>query len=146
VVRIRPLDGRSISRFSFPSDPGTVGAAPPGSESAVKPLSDTLRCLVIGIPDAAFSDSLADQGQALSIRHDQIAVHLPFPTSLELVVVPLFCSDFDALEIIETLGSAGYRGQLRVMTPKLPNRQIVLRELRSHAVRQGITVEMMEQG
>jgi hypothetical protein len=105
-----------------------------------------MRCLVIGIPDAAFSASLTVQGQALSIGYDRIADYLPFPTSLELVVVPLFCSDFDALEIIETLGSAGYRGQLRVMTPKLPNRQIVLRELRSHAVRQGITVEMMEQG
>ena len=59
-------------------------------------------------------------------------------------MVPLFCNDFDALEIIETLGAAGYRGQLRVVTPKLPNRQVVLRELRSHAVRQGITLEMVE--
>ena len=40
---------------------------------------------------------------------------------------------------------AGYRGVLRIMAPKLPNRQIVLRELRSHAVRQGLTLEMVEQ-
>jgi hypothetical protein len=32
------------------------------------------------------------------------------------------------------------------MAPKLPNRQIVLRELRSHAVRQGITLELAEPG
>jgi hypothetical protein len=69
---------------------------------------------------------------------------MPLPDSLELVVAPLFCADFDALEIIETLGSAGYRGVLRIMTPKLPNRQIVLRELRSHAVRQGLSLEMQE--
>jgi hypothetical protein len=90
-------------------------------------------------------ESLASNGGALSIGHDQLAAHLPLPAALELIVVPLFCDQFDALEIIETLGAAGYRGQLRVMTPKLPNRQVVLRELRSHAVRQGITLEMMEQ-
>jgi hypothetical protein len=53
--------------------------------------------------------------------------------------------EFDALEIIEALGKAGYRRTLRVVAPKLPNRQVVLRELRSHAVRQGITLEMVEQ-
>jgi hypothetical protein len=108
-------------------------------------VSDSLRCLAIGIPDAAFPESLASHGAAVSITLDELAAHLPLPLSVELVVVPLFCAQFDALEIIETLGSAGYRGQLRVMTPKLPNRQVVLRELRSHAVRQGITLEMMEQ-
>lgn len=109
-------------------------------------MSDALRCLAIGIPDAVFPESLTGNGGALSITHDQLATLTPLPASLELVVVPLFCNQFDALEIIETLGTAGYRGQLRVMTPKLPNRQIVLRELRSHAVRQGITLEMMEHG
>jgi hypothetical protein len=109
-------------------------------------VSDALRCLAIGIPDAVFPESLAGNGGALSIAHDQLGLMLPLPGTVELVVVPLFCNQFDALEIIETLGSAGYRGQLRVMTPKLPNRQIVLRELRSHAVRQGITLDMMEQG
>lgn len=108
-------------------------------------MSETLRCLAIGLPDATFPEGLASNGGALSIRHDQLAAYLPVPASLELVVVPLFCDAFDALEMIEALGAGGYRGQLRVMTPKLPNRQVVLRELRSHAVRQGITLEMMEQ-
>jgi hypothetical protein len=108
-------------------------------------VSETLRCLAIGIPDAKFPESLASNGGALSVSLEQLAAQLPLPASLELIVVPLFCEDFDALEIIETLGAAGYRGQVRVMAPKLPNRQVVLRELRSHAVRQGITLEMMEQ-
>ena len=107
-------------------------------------MSNALRCLAIGIADAVFPESLTSNGGALSISHDQLAAHLPLPASLELIVVPLFCNDFDALEIIETLGAAGYRGQLRVVTPKLPNRQVVLRELRAHAVRQGITLEMVE--
>lgn len=108
-------------------------------------MSVALRCLVIGIPDAVFPESLTSNGGARSITYEELAGYLPLPSSLELLVVPLFCDQFDALEIIETLGSAGYRGLLRVMAPKLPNRQIVLRELRSHAVRQGITLEMMEQ-
>jgi hypothetical protein len=108
-------------------------------------VSETLRCLAIGIPDAEFPESLSSRGMALAISLDQLAAHLPFPATLELVVVPLFCDAFDALEIIETLGGAGYRGQVRVMSPRLPNRQVVLRELRSHAVRHGITLEMMEQ-
>lgn len=108
-------------------------------------MSDSLRCLVIGIPDAVFPEGLTSNGGALSVTYDQLPSLLPLPATLELVVVPLFCNQFDALEIIEILGAAGYRGQLRVMTPKLPNRQIVLRELRAHAVRQGITLEMMEQ-
>lgn len=67
------------------------------------------------------------------------------PEGLELVVAPLFCEEFDALEVIEVLGSKGYRGKLRIVSPKLPNRQIVLRELRAHAVRQGITLELFDE-
>lgn len=105
----------------------------------------TLRCLVIGIPEAIFPDRSVRPDAAASIAFADLAPYLPQVPTLELVVAPLFCDDFDALEIIETLGAAGYRGLLRITTPTLPNRQIVLRELRSHAVRQGITVEMVEQ-
>jgi hypothetical protein len=108
-------------------------------------MSKTLRCLAIGIPSASFAEPTVRPDQAVSIPFADLAQHVPLPASLELVVAPLFCSDFDALEIIEALGSAGYRGTLRIVTPKLPNRQIVLRELRSHAVRQGLTLEMVEQ-
>lgn len=108
-------------------------------------MSDTLRCLAIGIPDVAFPEDLTSNGLGLSVAYDQFPALLPLPATLELVVVPLFCAKFDALEIIDALGAAGYRGLVRVMTPNLPNRQIVLRELRSHAVRQGITLELIEQ-
>lgn len=111
---------------------------------AVRVVSDALICLAVGLADAVFPDGMAECGAALSIDIDQLAGHLPLPLTVELVVVPLFCARFDALEIIEILGLSGYRGALRVVTPKLPNRQIVLRELRSHAVRQGITLELKE--
>lgn len=104
-----------------------------------------LRCLVVGIPDATFPEGTASPDEAQSIQFDALPQFLPPARSLELVVIPLFCREFDALEIIETLGAAGYRGQLRVVAPKLPNRQIVLRELRSHAVRQGMTLDLVQQ-
>ena len=101
------------------------------------------RCPSIGIPDAAFQASLTGNGDSLSVVYDQLSILLP--VTPEPAVVPLFCNEFDALDIIETPGTAAYRGQLPVMTPKLPSRQIALWELRGHAVRQAISLEMTEQ-
>jgi hypothetical protein len=109
-------------------------------------MPNALRCLVVGLPQVGFPESVVRAEEAAVIAYADLSLHLPPPVTLELVVAPLFCPDFDALEIIETLGKAGYRGALRIVAPRLPNRQIVLRELRSHAVRQGITLEMIEKG
>jgi hypothetical protein len=107
-------------------------------------MPDLLRCLVIGIPGATFPEAVLRPEEADRISLGDLAAMLPLPATLELVVAPLFCREFDALEIIEALGASGYRGQLRIVAPRLPNRQVVLRELRSHAVRQGITLELVE--
>lgn len=106
---------------------------------------NALRCLVIGIPAATFAQGSIRPEEAASIAYDAWPDYGPLPEGLELVVAPLFCNDFDALEIMEGLGARGYRGLIRVVTPKLPNQQVVLRELRAHAVRQGITLEMIEE-
>ena len=107
-------------------------------------MTNALRCLVVGIPGATFPSGGNRLEEAASISFDAFAEFKALPVTLEMVVAPLFCTDFDALELIEALGSRGYRGVLRVVAPKLPNRQIVLRELRSHAARQGLTVDMVE--
>lgn len=109
-------------------------------------MSQKLRCLVIGIPEARAAEGSLRPEEFASIPLDELDRYLPFPAALELVVAPLFCNTFDALEIIERLGAQDYRKTLRVVAPKLPNRQIVLRELRSHAARQGITIELVEEG
>lgn len=109
-------------------------------------MSQKLRCLVIGIPEAKAAEGSLRPEEFASIALDELENHLPLPAALELVVAPLFCNSFDALEIIERLGAQDYRKTLRVVAPKLPNRQVVLRELRSHAARQGITVELIEEG
>jgi hypothetical protein len=109
-------------------------------------MSQKLRCLVIGIPEARAAEGSLRPEEFASIALEDFDSQLPLPASLELVVAPLFCKTFDALEIIEKLGAQDYRKTLRVVAPKLPNRQIVLRELRSHAARQGITIELVEEG
>ena len=108
-------------------------------------MSQKLRCLVIGIPDAKAAEGSLRPEEFASIPLTEFDSYLPLPQTLELVVAPLFCNSFDALEIIERLGAQGYRKVLRVVAPKLPNRQIVLRELRSHASRQGVTIELTEE-
>lgn len=58
------------------------------------------------------------------------------------VVMPLMTRGFDAAEVIEQLASCGYQGAVWVLSPKLPNRRMVERELRSMV--QGIQVEIIE--
>lgn len=106
-------------------------------------MSPKLRCLVVGIPHAVFPEGIRTD-EAAVVEFATLREQTALPAGLELVVAPLFCDEFDALELIEQLGTAGFRGVLRIVAPKLPNRQIVLRELRSHAVRQGITLELVE--
>ncbi len=61
-----------------------------------------------------------------------------------LLITPLFGPGFDAIELLEQLAETPFCGCVRVEAPKLPNRRLVLRELRSVADRCGITVELIE--
>ena len=56
--------------------------------------------------------------------------------------MPLMTRSFDAAEVIEQLAICGYQGAVWVLSPKLPNRRMVERELRSMV--QGIQVEIIE--
>ncbi|MGL4320535.1 MAG: hypothetical protein ACRC6I_12615 [Paracoccaceae bacterium] len=49
----------------------------------------------------------------------------------ELVIMPLFGPGFDAIEALAQLERLGYRGEVLVRTPALPNARIVQRELAS---------------
>jgi hypothetical protein len=124
----------------------TDDEAPLANEGGVAFMPKNFRCLVIGVPGATLPEGVLRTDEMLSIGYDSLPSVMPMPETVELVVAPLFCPEFDALEIIEALGAAGFRGQLRVLAPKLPNRQIVLRELRAYAVRQGISLELVEAG
>lgn len=108
-------------------------------------MAKTMRCLVVGIPTATFAAGSVRQDEAASISYAALSDHFPLHDALDLVIAPLFCADFDALELIDVLGREGFRGLLRIAAPKLPNRQVVLRELRTHAARQGISLDMIEE-
>jgi hypothetical protein len=107
-------------------------------------MSTSVKCLVIGMPLRAFAGDTYKLGEVKAVDPSALAFYGPLPYSVDLIVAPLFGRDFDALEILEHLAAQGYRATLRVIAPHLPNRQIVLRELRSHAARQGILIELVE--
>ena len=58
------------------------------------------------------------------------------------VVVPLMARGFDAADAVEQLGICGFQGMVWVLAPKLPNRRMVERELKSMV--HGIQVEVIE--
>lgn len=104
----------------------------------------SLKCVIVGLPPLSMLHDGIGPDAVDVLRFSDLPRILPLPDSVDLVVAPLFCTDFDALELMEALGQKGFRGTLRVIAPKLPNRQIVQRELRTHAVRQGITLDLIE--
>jgi hypothetical protein len=53
-----------------------------------------------------------------------ISRHLP-----DLVILPLFGPGFDAIDALARLDRFGFRGEVLVRTPPLPNNRIVEREL-----------------
>ncbi len=107
-------------------------------------MSTSLKCLIVGMPSPSLTGEDYKLGEVETVDPSALPFFRPMPDSLVLVVAPLFGKNFDALEILEQLAAQGYRGVLRVIAPHLPNRQIVLRELRSHAARQGILIELVD--
>ncbi len=107
-------------------------------------MSTSLKCLIVGMPSPSVTGEDYKLGEVETVDPSALPFFRPMPDSLVLVVAPLFGKNFDALEILEQLAAQGYRGVLRVIAPHLPNRQIVLRELRSHAARQGIMIELVD--
>jgi len=60
----------------------------------------------------------------------------------DCVMFPLFGAGFDALTVVERLGSLGYAGRLCVVTAPLPAPEMVLREL--VAANNGRGIKMVE--
>jgi hypothetical protein len=48
-----------------------------------------------------------------------------------LVILPLFAANFDAMTAIEALEALGYTGRLTILAPPLPKPKLVEKELRS---------------
>ena len=107
-------------------------------------MPEATRCLVVGLPATCFAGtSLLPEG-ATAISFAGLVRLSPWPAEVELVVAPLFAADFDAVELMETLAWHGYGKSLRIVAPRLPNRIVVLRELRSQAARHGLALDLVE--
>jgi hypothetical protein len=99
--------------------------------------------LVVEVPrTVGFVAALPLHVTAVSVLFSALEQKLVSSVSPTKVVVPLMTRGFDAAEAIEQLGACGYRGGVWVLAPKLPNRRMVERELRSMV--QGIQVEVIE--
>ncbi len=65
-------------------------------------------------------------------------------SDVDIVITPLFGPGFDAMDLIEKLGRAQFRGRLRVFSKTLPNREMVIAELRALADPFDIIIELNE--
>jgi hypothetical protein len=99
--------------------------------------------LVIEVPKTVgLSRTLPAHVTALPISFSALEHKLVTSVAPTKVVVPLMARGFDAADVVEQLVECGYQGSLWVLAPKLPNRRMVERELRSMAA--GIMVEVIE--
>ena len=64
--------------------------------------------------------------------------------NLDLVIAPLIGTGFDAIEMIQLLGKAGFRGRLLVRSGPLPDIDLVVGELREAAEPFGFSVNLAE--
>ncbi|NJS40409.1 MAG: hypothetical protein HC783_16985 [Rhodobacteraceae bacterium] len=63
---------------------------------------------------------------------------------VDLLVVPLIGVGFDAFDLIERLGMTVFMGRIRVVSDRLADRAMVLRELRDLADPLGLAVDLSD--
>jgi hypothetical protein len=94
--------------------------------SSVAEMTDIRRILVIGGVQPAVSSPEVVQTELsyADLNARVLSTILP-----DLIILPLFGPGFDAIEALGRLERFGYRGDVLVRTPQLPNIKIVEREL-----------------
>ena len=97
---------------------------------------------------------MTQSGAAFSVPADPVPViaeHVKFAqineiardfSQIDQVIAPLFGKGFDGFELITVLAEAGFRGRLSLLGATVPNRGMVLRELRALAEPKGIEVHI----
>ena len=99
--------------------------------------------LVVEVPrTVGFINALPVHVTAVPIQFSALEQKLVNSVSPTKVVMPLMARGFDAADVVEQLSNCGFQGSVWVLSPKLPNRRMVERELRSMAT--GIQVEIIE--
>lgn len=98
---------------------------------------DLRRVLVIGGVDAG---ALPPSVTTVVLPYTQVNARTISEVLPDLVILPLFGPGFDAVEALAKLERFGFRGEVLVRGPTLPNSRIVEREL--SAVVPGLTVRL----
>ncbi len=102
--------------------------------------------MTIGFGPGAVPSMPAYDDDVISIAYSDLLLRTVDIANCSLVITPLFGPGFDAIELLEELAETPFCGSVRVEAPKLPNKRLVLRELRSVADRSGIHVDLVELG
>jgi hypothetical protein len=89
-------------------------------------MADLRIVLVIG---DAHPGPLPAEVTQINMPYGQLNAHTISKTLPDLVILPLFGPGFDAIDALAQLERFGYRGDVLVRTPALPNSRIVEREL-----------------
>ena len=90
---------------------------------------------------AALVEFLDADSELTSLSNPSEMTTLDIEAGVNQVVTPLTTEQFDAVDVAQALSKLGYRGALQVLSPALPNPNLVVREMESAA--QGVLVELI---
>jgi hypothetical protein len=80
--------------------------------------------LFLGLPAPA-----SPEAETESLSYADLDARLARSPLPAVIVMPLIGQGFDAIEVCHRLGAAGFRGEVVIRAPALPNRQLIQREL-----------------
>jgi hypothetical protein len=89
-------------------------------------MADKVRVLVIGGGDTG---RVPADAQVTTLPYARINARTVSEVLPDVVIMPLFGPGFDAIEALGQLERFGFRGEVVVQGPNLPNSRIVEREL-----------------
>ena len=97
--------------------------------------------LLVGLSGDA---SLPGDWSVIHATYGAVSPDLLAQVRPDCVACPLLAADFDAAMLAQRLAECGFAGRLVVLTPALPDRRMVAREIASAAP--GIRVDLLPEG
>lgn len=107
----------------------------PRTENEIDPTKRTLLLV-----DLAMTTRCSQFGNTVDCK-GPITAQLVSKVLPDIVVISLISNNSDAIEDLEVLSDLGFRGRCFVLTGRLPNRRLVLKELRQHAA--GLRISLL---
>jgi hypothetical protein len=103
--------------------------------------SVTTEKTLVFITEAANGDQPRNDSY-LALRFDDLTSQALLRLGATAVVCQLFGGHLDAMMVLRRLAAIGYTGSCLVLSPKLPRRELVLKELQAEAA--GVLIELIE--